>query len=45
MREQAADFVDKATPHVQKAFALCALGWEKLQPYKPMEWGCVVGGC
>ena len=38
---QAADVVDKVSPHVKKAFALCVLGWEKLQPYKPKEWGCV----
>ena len=36
---QAADVVDKVTPHVQKIWAWCQLGWEKLQPYKPKEWG------
>ena len=38
---QAADVVDKATPYVKKGWAACQLGWEKLQPYKPKEWGYI----
>jgi len=42
--DKAADFVDLVTPHAKKAANACKLGWEKLQPYKPKEWGPTLFG-
>ena len=36
--------MDKISPYVQRAWAAGLVAWDKLQPYKPKEWGPTLFG-